>query len=164
MGEMIKYIICELYKCTDKKLFSCQTFELLGKTYIKIIIKTVKGVRRKMIFGFIDSHAEAHGEILNNKNSKYVYLCQKIIGVNRLPKDTYEMVSTKYNELFRVKYENVKRRITLASAETEQKQKKRPKGDFYINYSLYFIEEEPKVLPKFADRRIFTLTTSTILS
>ncbi|MBO5416947.1 MAG: hypothetical protein J6A83_10020 [Clostridia bacterium] len=122
-GEMIQYIICELYKCTDKKLFSCQTFELLGKTYIKIILKTVKGVRRKMIFRFIDSHAEAHGEILNNKNSKCVYLCQKIIGVNRLPKDTYEMVSTKYNELFRVKYENVKRRIILSSAETEQKQK-----------------------------------------
>ena len=122
-GEMIKYIICELYKCTDKKLFSCQTFELLGKTYIKIIIKTVKGVRRKMIFRFIDSHAEAHGEILNNKNSKYVYLCQKIIGVNRLPKDMYEIVSIKYNELFRVKYENIKRRITLASADTEQKQK-----------------------------------------
>ena len=122
-GEMIKYIICELYKCTDKKLFSCQTFELLGKTYIKIVLKTVKGVRRKMVFRFIDSHAEKHGETLNSKNSKYVYLCQKIIGVNRLPKDTYEMVLTNYNELFQVKYEKLKRKITLVIAEIEQKQK-----------------------------------------
>ncbi len=121
--EMIKYIICELYKCTDKKLFSCQTFELLGKTYIKIVLKTVKGISRKMVFGFIDSYAKKHGETLNSKNSKYVYLCQKIIGVNRLPKDTYEMVLTKYNELFQVKYEKLKRKIALVIAETEQKQK-----------------------------------------
>ena len=121
--QMTKFIICELYKCTDKKLCSCETFESLGKTYAKIISKTIKGSRRKMIFKFIDAYAQSKGQILNNKNDKYVYLCKEIIGVIQLPKETYETVLTKYNELFNGRYKKLKRKIEIECTEIELNQK-----------------------------------------
>lgn len=120
--DIYRFIICDLYKCADKNLFVCETFESLGKAYVRIISKTIKGSRRKMIFKLVDLHAQRHGKTLNNKNDKYVYLCKEIIGIKHLPKDTYGIVLTKYNELFKEKYVELKRKIEIACKEIEQPQ------------------------------------------
>ena len=122
--DVYRFIMCDLYKCADKTLFACETFESLGKAYVRIVSKTIKGSRRKMVFKLVDLHAQRYGETLNNKNDKYVYLCKKIIGIKRLPKDTYEIVLTKYSELFEEKYVELKRKIEIACKEIEQTQNK----------------------------------------
>ena len=76
--DVYRFIMCDLYKCADKTLFACETFESLGKAYVRIVSKTIKGSRRKMVFKLVDLHAQRYGETLNNKNDKYVYLCNPL--------------------------------------------------------------------------------------
>ena len=59
--DIYKIIMCDLYKCADKNLFVCETFESLGKAYVRLISKTIKGSRRKMIFKLVDLHAQRQG-------------------------------------------------------------------------------------------------------
>lgn len=120
--DIYRFIICDLYKRADNNLFACETFESLGKAYLRIISKTIKGSRKKMILEFVDLHAKKYGKTLNIENDKYVYLCKEIIGIKHLPKDIYGIVLTKYNELFKEKYEELKRKIEAACKKIEQDQ------------------------------------------
>lgn len=120
---MCRYIICDLHTSIDKRLFCCETFESLGKVYMQIIRKKAIGVRKNMIFKFVDLHAQRSGKRLNYKKDKYVYLCKDIIGIEHLPKDTYEIVLEKYNELFKIKYESFIKDLEIACKKIEQKQK-----------------------------------------
>ena len=75
-----------------------------------------------MILELVDLHAKKYGKTLNIENDKYVYLCKEIIGIKHLPKDIYGIVLTKYNELFKEKYEELKRKIEAACKKIEQDQ------------------------------------------
>ena len=122
-NKMCRYIMCDLHTSIDKRLFCCETFESLGKVYMQIIRKKAIGVRKNMIFKFVDLHAQRSGKRLNYKKDKYVYLCKDIIGIEHLPKDTYEIVLEKYNELFKIKYESFIKDLEIAYKKIEQKQK-----------------------------------------
>ena len=102
--DIFHAILFDIENQYDQEIFNKSSFVELGKFYFDILINTVEGATVELINLVIST-------IMKNSNCKkqneyYESIC-RILGFQLLPKETYNTVCNKFDELFKSKLDSV---------------------------------------------------------
>ncbi|MBT2763385.1 hypothetical protein [Paenibacillus sp. ISL-20] len=114
-----KYITDELANCIDEELFTKATLEELGEFYYKKALSQVNDATDILLQTVI--RFKVHKDLaFENLKDYYKSLC-KIIGIEKLPSETFIEVKGKYNDIFVQKYNIVLQKASTATADINNK-------------------------------------------
>ena len=105
--ELVRYIIFDLPKEVDGKLFNCETFIELGKRYFELIQEKAPEKTQSSIIEIVNNICSRAGiSTCDGRSSVYENIC-KMLQIESFPKKHYEIISAYFDEKLVNPYQNV---------------------------------------------------------